>query len=105
MCHQTYCRIEEVPGFVVLEEGDTSQSRAAIPECEKNDWALFTRPRPLAPHDDGDDDRTEYSRVQVIDTSFQLKRATHGETSADSAPALQTLSKDLGMIDHLLEDD
>lgn len=83
ICNLTYCRIEEVQEITVREEDHVPQSRITTLELA----APFTRPRPQITVSE-DDDFTRYSRIQVIDTSFQLQRA--GEDG--NLAGLETLS-------------
>jgi len=68
MCALTYRRIEEIQEIPVLEEDSQPQPRTAVPQ------APLPRPRPLKPQND-DDDISRYSRVQIINTSFQIQKA------------------------------
>jgi hypothetical protein len=78
MCALTYRRIEEIQEIPILEEGSQPQPRTAVPQAtpkgEYKVLAPLPRPRPLKPQND-DDDISHYSRVQIIDTSFQIQRA------------------------------
>ena len=80
-----YCRIEEIQEIPVLEESSQPQPRTAVPQAtpkgEHKVLAPLPRPRPLKPQDD-DDDISRYSRVQIIDTSFQIQKAEESKIVA-----------------------
>ena len=82
MCALTYRRIEEIQEIPVLEEGSQPQPR--IPKGEHKVLAPLPRPRPLKPQND-DDDISRYSRVQIIDTSFQIQKAGESKIVAGIA--------------------
>jgi hypothetical protein len=88
MCALTYRRIEEIQEIPILEEGSQPQSRTAVPQAtpkgEHKVLAPLPRPRPLKPQND-DDDISHYSRVQIIDTSFQIQRAGESKIVAGIA--------------------
>ena len=88
MCPLTYCRIEEIQEISVLEEGSQPQPRTAVPQAtpkgEHKVLAPLPRPRPLKPQND-DDDISRYSRVQIIDTSFQIQKAGESKIAAGIA--------------------
>ena len=88
MCALTYRRIEEIQEIPVLEEDSQPQPRTAVPQVtpkgEHKILAPLPRPRPLKPQSD-DDDISRYSRVQIIDTSFQIQKAGESKTAAGIA--------------------
>ena len=84
MCALTYCRIEEIQEIPVLEESSPPQPRTAVPQAAPKVLAPLLRPRPLKPQND-DDDISRYSRVQIIDTSFQIQKAGESKIVAGIA--------------------
>jgi hypothetical protein len=95
MCALTYRRIEEIQDIPVLEEGSQPQPRTVAPQAtpkgEYKVLASLPRPRPLKPQND-DDDISRYSRVQIIDTSFQIQKAGESKIVAGVAKARRTTS-------------
>ena len=88
MCALTYRRIEEIQEIPILEEGSQPQPRTAVPQATpKGEYTVLAplpRPRPLKPQND-DDDISHYSRVQIIDTSFQIQKAGESKIVAGIA--------------------
>ena len=88
MCALTYRRIEEIQEIPILEEGSQPQPRTAVPQAtpkgEYKVLAPLPRPRPLKPQND-DDNISNYSRVQIIDTSFQIQKAGESKIVAGIA--------------------
>lgn len=88
MCALTYRRIEEIQEIPVLEEDSQPQLGTAVPQAtpkgKHKNLAPLPRPRPLKPQND-DDDISRYSRVQVIDTSFQIQKAGESKIAAGIA--------------------
>lgn len=88
MCALTYRRIEEIQEIPVLKEDSQPQPRTAVPQAtpkgEHKVLAPLPRPRPLKPQSD-DDDISHYSRVQIIDTSFQIQKAGESKIVAGIA--------------------
>jgi len=88
MCALTYRRIEEIQEIPVLREDSQPQPRTAVPQAtprgEHKVLAPLPRPRPLKPQND-DDDISRYSRVQIIDTSFQIQNAGESKIAAGIA--------------------
>jgi hypothetical protein len=85
MCALTYRRIEEIQEIPVLEEDYQPQPRTAVPQSnpkgEHKVLAPLPKPRPLKPQND-DDDISRYSRVQIIDTSFQIQMVGESKIAA-----------------------
>jgi hypothetical protein len=88
MCALTYRRIEEIQEIPVLEEDSQPQPRTAVPQsAPKGEHKILEPlpgPRPLKPQND-DDDISRYSRVQIIDTSFQIQKAGESKIAAGIA--------------------
>ncbi|KAH6885431.1 hypothetical protein B0T10DRAFT_95586 [Thelonectria olida] len=70
-CSLTYHRIEEIQEIGLLEE----QGSQSQPESVTSIPPPFPRPRPPKPRDE-DEDISQYSRVMVIDTRFQIQKAS-----------------------------
>lgn len=79
----TYRRIEEIKDLdVSTDDSSSHQARTQgtkTPtgnlESDKKRSSLFPKPRPPPKHPDDEDDISQYSRVQIIDTSFRIQQA------------------------------
>jgi len=91
MCALTYRHIEEIQEIPVLEEDSQPQPRIAVPQAtpkgEHKILAPLLRLRLLKLQND-DDDISRYSRVQIINTSFQIQKAGESKIIVDIATLL-----------------
>ncbi|KAH9225073.1 hypothetical protein DL95DRAFT_452788 [Leptodontidium sp. 2 PMI_412] len=117
ICGLTYRRIEEIQE-VDITEGDSSprpdkSPQPKRPEARKEKSNLqseFPRPRPKPQRSGGaDEEIRSYKRVQIIDTSFLIRRASKGDkykTRQESRKAALTVHdlQDLELVAAYLSD-
>ncbi|KAF1957291.1 hypothetical protein CC80DRAFT_41839 [Byssothecium circinans] len=75
-CGLMYQRIEEIQGIRVQKEDFQTPSRSAAYRTSNRGQSPpipSPRPRPLKPQD-GEDDISNYTRVQIIDTRFRVQK-------------------------------